>query len=54
MLPRAQRRAAPKRAASRETRLALVPSKSAQADLEPRHSVPSGDRQTYSFVEGFT
>ena len=30
--------------ASRETRLAFVPSKSAQADLEPRHSVPSGDR----------
>jgi len=30
----------PKPAASRETRLALMPSKSAQADLEPRHSEP--------------
>ena len=41
--PRAERRAAPKPArASRETRLALRPSKSAQADLEPRPSFPSG------------
>jgi len=29
-------------AASRQTRLALRPSKSAQADLEPRPSFPSG------------
>jgi len=43
--PRAERWAAPEPArASRETRLAFVPSKSAQADLEPRHSVPSGER----------
>ena len=41
---RAERRAAPKPArAVRETRTALVPSKSAQADLEPRHSLPSGE-----------
>jgi len=38
--------------ASRETRLAFVPSKSTQADLEPRHSVPSGDRPRYSAGEG--
>ena len=31
--------------ASRETRLAFVPSKSAQADLEPRHSLPLGERR---------
>ena len=50
---RAERRAAPKPArASRETRLAFVPSKSAQADLEPRHSLPSGDRPTYPSDEG--
>jgi len=29
------------------TRLALVASKPAQAGLEPRHSLPSGDRRTY-------
>jgi DNA repair protein RecN (Recombination protein N) len=41
----AERRAAPKPArASRETRLALRPSKPAQAGLEPRPSFPSGDR----------
>jgi hypothetical protein len=52
-LPRAERRAAPKPArASRETRLAFVPSKSAQADLEPRHSLLSGDRSMYSSNEG--
>ena len=40
---RAERRAVPKPArASRETRLALRPSKSAQANLEPRPSFPSG------------
>jgi hypothetical protein len=40
---RAERRAAPKPArAIRGTRMAFAPSKSAQADLEPRHSVPSG------------
>ena len=50
---RAERRAAPKPApASPETGLAFVPSKSAQADLEPRHSVPPGDRPTYSSDEG--
>ena len=43
---RAERRAAPKpTSASHETRLAFVPSKSAQADLEPRHSLPSGERR---------
>ena len=42
---RAERRAAPKPArASRETRLAFVPSESAPADSEPRHSVPPGER----------
>lgn len=46
-------RAAPARAhASRETRLALRPSKSAQADLEPRPSFPAGDRPRYSADEG--
>jgi hypothetical protein len=58
---RAERRAAPKPVLSlvegparaiRETRMAFVPSKSAQADLEPRHSLPSGDRSTYSSNEG--
>jgi hypothetical protein len=50
---RAECRAAPKPArASRETRLALQPSKLAQASLEPRLSFPSGDRQTYPFDEG--
>ena len=52
---RAERRAAPKPApASRETRLALRPSKPAQAGLEPRPSFPSGDRPTYSSDEGLT
>jgi hypothetical protein len=37
----------------RETRLSFAPSKSAQADLEPRHSVPLGDRPMYSSDEGF-
>ncbi len=42
-LPRAERRAAPKPArASHETRLALRPSKPAQAGLEPRPTFPSG------------
>jgi hypothetical protein len=40
--------------ASRETWLSFVPSKSARADLEPRHSVPSGDRLRYSADEGLT
>jgi hypothetical protein len=45
--------AAPKPAcASLETRLAFVASKPAQAGLEPRHSLPSGDRPTYSSDEG--
>jgi hypothetical protein len=49
-------RAAPGRpkpvGASRETRLALVASKPAQAGLEPRYSLPSGDRSRYSADEG--
>jgi len=50
---RTERRAAPKPArANRETRFALVASKPAQAGLEPRHSLPSGDRRTYPFGEG--
>jgi len=40
--------------ASRETRLALMASKPAQAGLEPRHSLPSGDRPTYSSGEGLS
>jgi hypothetical protein len=52
---RAERRAAPKPArASRETRLAFVASKHAQAGLEPRHSLPSGERPTYSADEGLS
>jgi hypothetical protein len=43
----------PKQAsAGRGTRPAFVPSKSAQADLEPRPSAPSGDRGADSCVEG--
>jgi hypothetical protein len=50
---RAERRAAPKPApASRETRLALRPSKPAKAGLEPRPTFPSGDRPTYPSDEG--
>jgi hypothetical protein len=50
---RAERRAAPSRpAACRETRQALVASKPAQAGLEPRHSLPSGDRPAYPAGEG--
>ncbi len=53
--PRAERRAAPSRpAACRETRQALVASKPAQAGLEPRHSLPSGDRPTYSSDKGLS
>ena len=60
---RAERRAAPKPVLShvegparviRETRMTCVPSKSAQADLEPRHSLPTGDRLRYSADEGLT
>ena len=52
---RAERRAAPKPArASRETRLALRPSKPAQAGLEPRPTFPSGDRPAYSSDEGLS
>ena len=36
-----------------ETQASLVASKPAQAGSEPRHSLPSGDRRTYSFDEGF-
>jgi hypothetical protein len=50
---RAERRAAHKPApARRETRLALVASRPAQAGLEPRPSLPSGDRAVYSPREG--
>ena len=50
---KAERWAAPEPAfASRETRLALRPSKPAQAGLEPRPSFPTGDRPTYSSHEG--
>ena len=38
--------------ASRETRLALQPSKPAQAGLEPRLSFPAGDRPMYPSDEG--
>jgi penicillin-binding protein 2 len=49
----AERRAAPKPAgASRETQLALRPSKPAQAGLEPRPTFPSGDRPTHPSDEG--
>jgi hypothetical protein len=52
---RAERPAAPTSAsASRETRLALLPSKSAQADSEPRRSLPSGDRPTHPAGEGLS
>ena len=37
---------------SRVTRLALWPSKPAQAGLEPRPSFPSEDRSTYPPNEG--
>jgi hypothetical protein len=37
---------------SRETRLPFVPSMPAQAGMEPRHSLPSGDRTTYGSDEG--
>jgi len=40
--------------ASRETRLALVASKLTKVGLEPRHSLPSGDRSLYSASEGLT
>lgn len=49
-------RAAPGRprqaAAGRQSRPALVPSLPAQAGMEPRHSLPSGDRPAYSTDEG--
>ena len=52
---RAERRAAPKPAsARRQRRRALVASKLAQASLEPRHSLPLGDRAAYSPCEGLT
>jgi hypothetical protein len=52
---RAERPAAPKPApTSRETRLALRPSMPAQAGMEPRPSLPSGDRPMYSSDEGLT
>jgi hypothetical protein len=40
--------------ASHGTRLALRPSKPAQAGLEPRPTFPLGDRTTYSPGEGQT
>ena len=36
----------------RVTRPAFVPSMPAQAGTEPRHSLPSGDRERYSANEG--
>jgi hypothetical protein len=54
-LSRAERRAAPKPARTvRETRTAFVPSKSAQADSEPRLSAPAGGRPTYSSGGGLS
>jgi hypothetical protein len=50
---RVERRAAPRPThASRNPRLALRPSKPAQAGLEPHPAFPSGDRMTYSADEG--
>jgi hypothetical protein len=58
---RAERRASPKPVlslvegpapGSRETRLPFVPSMPAQAGMEPRHSLPLGDRPTYPLDEG--
>ena len=40
--------------ASRGTRLALRPSKPAQAGLEPRPTFPSGDRPRYSVDKGLS
>ena len=52
---KAERWAAPEPAfASRETRLALRPSKPAQAGLEPRPTFPAGDRLMYPSDEGLT
>ena len=51
MMARAPGRPKPGRA-SRETRLALRPSKPAQAGLEPRPPFPVGDRRTYTCDEG--
>jgi len=52
-MPRAERWAAPEPAMpAAQRRLAFVPSKPAQAGLEPRHSVPPGDRRTYPSGEG--
>ena len=49
----AERRAAPKPArASRETRPAFALSMPTQVDMEPRRSLPSGDRPAYSPGEG--
>ena len=50
---RAEHRAAPKPALSAaQWRPAFVPSKPAQAGLEPRHSVPLGDRRMVPSGEG--
>ena len=38
--------------AGRQSRLALRPSMPAQAGMEPRHSLPSGDRPWYAADEG--
>ena len=52
---RAERRAAPKPALpAAQSRPAFVPSKPAQAGLEPRQSVPAGDRRMVPFGEGLT
>lgn len=51
----AERRVAPKPAyASCATRLAVCPFMPAQASLEPRLSVPSGDRSMYASNEGLS
>ena len=54
VLARAERWAAPEPAMpAAQRQLAFVPSKPAQAGLEPRHSVPLGDRRMYPSDEGF-
>lgn len=54
-MSRAERRAALEPArANRETRSALMPSKPTQVGLEPRHSLPAGDRRAYSSDEGLS
>jgi len=55
LLPRARAPGRPKPgSARRETRRAFVPSIPAQAGMEPRHSLPSGDRTRYAAAEGLS